>query len=59
MEKSKSKPSFEAFRALFIAPSNYGKSFLISDFMLDHIKKKHFHPKRVIIFSKTYKTDSS
>lgn len=55
----KGKTDFQAFRALFIAPSNYGKSYLISEFIIDHLKKKHFNPMNVVIISKTWKTDSS
>jgi len=51
------KKDFKAFRALFIAPSDYGKSYLVSLFVLDLLKKKIFHPKRVVLFSTTYKTD--
>lgn len=32
---------------------------MVSDFIIDHIKKRHFHPKRIILFSKTFKTDPS
>lgn len=57
-KKRKESQLFEAFRALFIAPSNYGKSHLIANFVLSRLHKQ-FHPKRIIIFSKTYKSDPS
>lgn len=57
-EKKKTK-EFRPFKALFIARSDYGKSYLIADFVINLIKKKSVEPKRIISFSKTYKTDDS
>jgi len=56
----KDKPNkFEAFRMLCIAPSNYGKSYLISNFVIERIKMKQFDPQRILIFSPTHKSDPS
>lgn len=34
------KNETKAFKALFIARSDYGKSYIISDYILDLLKKK-------------------
>jgi hypothetical protein len=58
-DKKKKADKFEPFKALFLARSNYGKSYLASDYIIDLFKKKHIEPKRMIVFSKTYKSDDS
>lgn len=44
---------------LAIAPSNYGKSYAISEYILSLIDKKMFQPKRIIIISPTHRSDPS
>ena len=59
--KSECKPSkkHEAYKTAFIARSNYGKSYLAADYILQQFKDKTLEPKRLIVFSKTFKSDPS
>ena len=47
------------FKMLAIARSNYGKTVLTNDFIKQLINDKFVKPQRVLIFSKTYKSDPS
>ena len=53
------KREFQAFRLLAIAPSNYGKSYAISKYVLDLLAKKIFNARRIIIISPTHRSDPS
>jgi hypothetical protein len=55
----KKKKEFQAFRLLAVAPSNYGKSYAISHYVLEKMRQGMFHPKRIIIISPTHKSDPS
>ena len=50
---------YKAFKACFIARSDYGKSYLIADYLIKLMADKTVHPKRIILFSKTFKSDDS
>ncbi len=58
-EKQSKSKELDAFRLCCFAPSNYGKSYLISDFVMDLMKKKQFKAHRIEIVSPTAKTDES
>ena len=55
MEKSK----FQAFRMLLLGRSGVGKTYNGLKWALDFVKKGTFKPKRVLIVSKTWKSDPS
>lgn len=57
--KPKQKGKHEAYKTAFIARSNYGKSFLAADYLIQQFKDKTLDPKRLIVFSKTFKSDPS
>ncbi len=55
--KTTKKKEWPAMRCLVIAPSNYGKSHMIADFVLKSIEQKRWNPKRILIFSPTHRSD--
>jgi hypothetical protein len=55
----KQKASFTPFRLALIARSNVGKTYCGSRYVLSLVKAGIFKPSRVVIMSKTYKSDSS
>ncbi len=59
VKRVKDPTKYQAERLLFIAPSQYGKSYQISKWVLDEIKRGHYTPERIIIISPTHKSDPS
>lgn len=57
-EKPENK-DFKAIRAIVVAPSDRGKSWQVSDWVIQMIKDECFHPNRILIFSETYVKDPS
>ena len=60
--ESKKKPqkvSEVPFKLLCIARSNYGKTLLTTSFVMDKVKRKVVNAKRIMIFSKTFKSDTA
>jgi len=44
---------------LAIAPSNYGKSHMIAEYVSSLVRDKWIHPSRILLFSRTWKSDPS
>jgi hypothetical protein len=57
--ESKTKKKHEAYKTAFIARSNYGKSYLAADYLIKQFQNGTLDPKRLIVFSKTFKSDPS
>ena len=55
--EAKPKKEWPAMRCLVVAPSNYGKSALIADFIIESVKQGRWKPQRIMIFSPTHKSD--
>lgn len=53
------KPTYEAVKLLVIARSMYGKTVLVAKWVKQMIIAKNVSPKRVLLYSKTYRTDPS
>lgn len=53
------KSNFNAFRMLLLGRSGVGKTYNGLKWALDYVKKGLFKPKRVLIVSKTWRSDPS
>lgn len=53
------KDKIDPFRMLLLGRSGVGKTYNGLKWALKLIKEKHFKPRRVVIISKTWKSDPS
>ena len=54
-----SKQNFQAFRLLALGRSGTGKTYNTMKWAMDLIKLEVFKPKRILLISKTWKSDPS